>query len=67
MGTIILQKWAKQYYLSDPEASLVRRYGNVMFSKIKFHECVMKDMTSLMGRKMQLGIGNSFGRQLNVY
>jgi len=52
---IVTQKWAKQYYISDPEANLVRRYGNVMLSKIKFHECVIKDMPSLMGRKMILG------------
>jgi len=55
MKQIVMQKWTKQYYVSDPEATMVRRYGNVIFSKVKFNECVIKDMTSMMGRKMMLG------------
>lgn len=55
IAQIVQQKWARQYYLNDPEAQFLTRYGNVMFSKIKFHECIIKDMQSLMGRKMQLG------------
>jgi hypothetical protein len=54
----VQQKWTRQYYLNDPEAQYLTRYGNVMFSKMKFHECIIKDMQSLMGRKMQLGMPN---------
>lgn len=67
IAQIVQQKWARQYYLNDPEAQFLTRYGNVMFSKIKFHECIIKDMQSLMGRKMQLGMLNDeFGSTFSI-
>lgn len=56
MKELSSQKWAKSYYVSDPEAKLVNRYGNCMLSKYKYQQCCMKDLESQMGRKMMLGI-----------
>jgi len=58
MALITSQKWAKEYYVTDPEAKLVEKnlgYGNVMLSKMRFHECAMKNLDTRMGRKAMLG------------
>eukprot|EP01126_Amoeba_proteus_P034130 TRINITY_DN3385_c0_g1_i1.p1 TRINITY_DN3385_c0_g1~~TRINITY_DN3385_c0_g1_i1.p1 ORF type:complete len:253 (-),score=37.65 TRINITY_DN3385_c0_g1_i1:141-899(-) len=55
MKEIVRQKWTHAYYISDPEAKLVNKYGNVMFSKFMFHECINKDFPSIMGRQLMIG------------
>jgi len=52
---ILNQKWAKDYFVSDPEGKLLENYGNIMLSKISFHECVVSKLESRMGRKAMLG------------
>jgi len=55
MKIITSQKWARSYFVSDQDGALVERYGNVMLSKTQFHECVIKNLESRMGRKAMIG------------
>jgi len=53
---ILQQHWAKDYFVSDPEGKFMEtHYGNVMLSKISFHECAIHKLESNMGRKAMLG------------
>eukprot|EP01125_Pyxidicula_operculata_P002099 TRINITY_DN1204_c0_g1_i1.p1 TRINITY_DN1204_c0_g1~~TRINITY_DN1204_c0_g1_i1.p1 ORF type:complete len:356 (-),score=49.45 TRINITY_DN1204_c0_g1_i1:44-1111(-) len=55
MDKIRCQKWTHDYFITDPEAKLVEKYGNVLFSKVQFHECILKQLESRMGRKALIG------------
>jgi len=56
MREISSSDWSKNYYVSDPHAQRVSRYGNCMFSRYKMRECAIKESSvSQMGRKMMLG------------
>jgi hypothetical protein len=55
MRELVQQRWARSYYVTDPSAARVNRYGNCMLSRYKFNGCVEKNLETQMGRKLMLG------------
>jgi len=51
---ILAQKWIKEYYISDCDGRTLETYGNIIISKVRFHELFMSSLESRMGRKALL-------------
>jgi len=48
---ILSERWLRQYFLTDFDGRTLDTYGNVIFSKVKFHEISVTQLESRMGRK----------------
>jgi len=51
---ILSERWLRQYFLTDWDGRTLDTYGNVIFSKVKFHEISVTQLESRMGRKALL-------------
>ena len=52
---LLQQEWARKYFVSDPAGKEFNRYGVLVMSKIRFHELMLRDFESRMGRKALVG------------
>jgi len=52
---LLAQSWTHAYYVSDPEGKELVGYGVMILSKYRFHELMLRQFPTKLGRKALLG------------
>ncbi|KAL6049752.1 Endo/exonuclease/phosphatase domain-containing protein [Balamuthia mandrillaris] len=52
---LLSQPWTHEYYVSDPLGKELNGYGVMLLSKLPFHELIVQDFPTRLGRRALLG------------